>query len=377
MHLPSVALLLLLLMQTTAGCASDSPDEVSSAPDTSPDTETAPEDTAQTAKEAYFAALPAISAPGTEIMFAAINVGVEGMAPNEISTEDENGAKMNDAVYHRELEIEERLGVSIACTPFEDSDALSSAFNNSVLSGEGIFDVVSAKRTLIPGAFSNGYLQDMGTIPHLQTDKEWWNQSANEAFTLSGVRIAAISALNHYANQVAWYVMFNKTLFDNFDLEYPYQTVRDGNWTLDVLHELVKTVPTDSNGDGVIDHTDMFGCINESFDAIALTQSFGCDIMAMNSEGIPELVLDKEQNLNRLAAITAFFNEKPTSWSAKTTAAVSRAVSTPCVPTSSSTAKVCSCSTALPTYISLPIWITITAFFRCRNTMPLRTDTTH
>jgi len=243
-------------------------------------------------------------------MFAAIDTGSEGMAPNEISTEEENGSKINDAVYRRELEIEERLGVSIACTPFEASDALATAFNNSVLSGEGTFDAVSAKRTLIPGAFSNGYLQNMNTVPHLQMDKEWWNQSANEAFTLAGVQIAAISSLNHYANQVAWYVMFNKTLFENFDLAYPYQSVRDGSWTLDALYTLVKTVPTDSNGDGAIDHTDMFGCINESFDAIALTQSFDCDIMAMNSDGVPKLILDKEQNLDRLAAITEFFNDK-------------------------------------------------------------------
>ena len=305
----SAALLLLLLAQTAAGCTSGTTDEGTAANDTTPVTEAVTEDPAIAAKEAYFAALPAISAPGTEIMFAAINTGSEGMAPNEISTEEENGAKMNDAVYRREIEIEECLGVSIACTPFDESDALSTALNNSVLSGEGTFDVVSAKRTLIPGAFSNGYLQNMNTVPHLQMDKAWWNQSANEAFTLAGVQIAAISSLNHYANQVAWYVMFNKTLFDNYDLEYPYQTVRDGNWTLDALHELVKTVPTDSNGDGAIDHTDIFGCINESFDAIALTQSFGCDIMAINSDGIPELVLDKEENLNRLAAITEFFND--------------------------------------------------------------------
>lgn len=306
----SAALLLLLLAQTAAGCSSDTTKEGTVTNDTTPATEAVTEDKALAEKEAYFAALPAISAPDTEIMFSAITIGVDGMSPNEITTKEENGAKMNDAVYRREAEIEDRLGVSIACTEFDSGDDQSTAFTNDVLSGEGIFDVLNAKRTLIPGLFGNGYLLDMNAIPNLQMDKAWWNQSANDAFTLAGTQIAAISSLNHYANQVSWYVMFNKTLFDNYDLEYPYQAVRDGKWTLDMLYELAKTVPTDSNGDGSTDHTDMFGCLDEGFDAIALTQAFGCNIMKKDSSGVPQLVLDEEQNLDRLAKITEFFNDK-------------------------------------------------------------------
>lgn len=63
--------------------------------------------------------------------------------------------------------------------------------------------------------------------------------------------------------------MFNKTLFENYDLEYPYQAVRDGKWTLDMLYELAKTVPTASNGNGTTDYADLFGCLDERFDAIS------------------------------------------------------------------------------------------------------------
>ena len=45
---------------------------------------------------------------------------------------------------------------------------------------------------------------------------------------------------------------FNKTLFDKLDLEYPYELVRTGDWTLDKLYELTKDVTRDQDGDGAV-----------------------------------------------------------------------------------------------------------------------------
>ena len=58
----AAALLLLLLAQTAAGCSSGTTDEGTVTGDTTPATEAVTEDPAVSAKEAYFAALPAISA---------------------------------------------------------------------------------------------------------------------------------------------------------------------------------------------------------------------------------------------------------------------------------------------------------------------------
>ena len=309
--LGAAALLALLLAGGVVGCSGDN------------DTQTGGETTAATgteqeavtvdekaqAKADYFASLPAISADGAEITFAAINIGSDDMGDNDIATAEENGAKMNDAVYQREREIEEKLGVSIVCNGFDDDSSLQSAVTNDTLSGEGIYDVINAKTTVQSVFFNNGYLLDFSEVPNLQLEQDWWNHDANEAFTLAGSQFVLLSPLCHYADSVAWFVMFNKALFDEYDLEYPYQMVRDGTWTLDAMYEMMKVIPLDSNGNGQTDSDDMYGCIGQMFDALALTTAFGCNIFEKNADDVPEFVLPDEQNIDKMQAVSEFFSD--------------------------------------------------------------------
>ncbi|MBQ7983765.1 MAG: hypothetical protein IJ302_09345, partial [Clostridia bacterium] len=144
----SAALLALLLLQTASCAASDGTAGEDTVTGTAQETEAVTTDKKTEEKNAYFAALPAVSAAGAEITFAAINIGSEDMGDNDISTAEENGAKMNDAIYQREREVEERLGVSIVCSGFDDDSALQTAVSNDTLSGEGIYDIINAKTTV-------------------------------------------------------------------------------------------------------------------------------------------------------------------------------------------------------------------------------------
>ncbi|MBQ7300967.1 MAG: hypothetical protein IJW77_14125, partial [Clostridia bacterium] len=269
-RLTAAALLALLLLQT-ASCASDDGGTVEGTADGSQtETEAITVDPKAQEKADYFAALQPISQADAEITFAAINVGSDDIGKNDIATDAENGAKMNDAVYARNREIEEKLGVKLVCNGFDSDSDLQSAVSNDTLSGEGFYDVINAKTHIQAVFFNNGYLMDLSGVPNLQLDREWWNRDANEAFTIGGLQFLLLSPLCHCADSVAWFVMFNKSLFNDYDLPDPYQMVRDGTWTLDAMYEMMKVVPLDSNGNGQTDGDDMFGCVAQMFDALAL-----------------------------------------------------------------------------------------------------------
>ena len=170
-RLTTAAMLALLLLQT-ASCASDNGGVTEdTAANTQPETEAVTIDQKEADKQAYFASLPAIANSGEEIVFAAINIGSEDMGDNDIATAAENGAKMNDAVYKRQRDIEEKLGIKIVCNGFDSDSDQQTAVSNDVLSGEGYYDIVNAKTTLQSVLFNNGYLSDFSTIPNLQLDQ--------------------------------------------------------------------------------------------------------------------------------------------------------------------------------------------------------------
>jgi len=305
----SAALLALLLLQTASCAASDNTTGSDTGTGAAQETEAVTTNKKAEEKAAYFAALPAITTEGTEITFAAINIGSADMGDNDISTAEENGAKMNDAVYQREREVEERLGVSIVCNGFDSDSDLQTAVSNDTLSGEGIYDIINAKTTLQAVFFNNGYLLDLADVPNLQLEEAWWNKDANDAFSIGGLQFILLSPLCHYADSVAWFVMFNKALFAQYDLQDPYRMVRDGTWTLDAMYEMMKVVPLDSNGNGKTDGDDMFGCVAQMFDALALTTAFGCSIFEKNSDDVPEFVLPEEENLDKMQSISEFFSD--------------------------------------------------------------------
>lgn len=309
-RLTAMAMLALLLLQT-ASCASNDAGKTddTNADNTPTVTEAVTEDPKLSQKRDYFASLQPISAAGAEIAFAAINLGSEELGDNDITTSAENGAKMNDAVYARNREIEEKLGVKLVVNGFDSDDDLQNAITNDTLSGEGFYDVVNAKTTSQAVLFNNGCLADFADIPNLQLDQAWWNQDANEAFTLAGTQYVLLSPLCHWADSVAWFVLFNKALFAEYDLPDPYQLVRDGKWTLNAMYDMMKVVPIDSNGNGQTDYDDMFGCIAQNFDALALTTSFGCNIFEKDENDIPQFVLPNEDNVSKMQIISEFFED--------------------------------------------------------------------
>ena len=93
---------------------------------------------------------------------------------------------------------------------------------------------------------------------------------------------------------------FNKRIFDELGLDYPYQMVKDGTWTFDEFAKLVKSGAKDLNGDGVMDvENDRYGFqSSEWLSPIAILYTGGQRIYNKNDEGIPELTLNTSKTVD-------------------------------------------------------------------------------
>lgn len=103
---------------------------------------------------------------------------------------------------------------------------------------------------------TDGLLLDWNKLEYTDLSQKWWNQSANELLTLDGKLYYAVS---DYMLADPNCILFNKSLVDKFDLDSPYNLVKNGNWTVDKLIEMSAAVSSDLNGDGMFDEKDRYG----------------------------------------------------------------------------------------------------------------------
>jgi hypothetical protein len=109
--------------------------------------------------------------------------------------------------------------------------------------------------------------------------------------------------ISRRALECVWIMAFNKSMVRDNGFESPYDLVKEGRWTYDKMHEMARNAARDLNGDGVMDETDLWG-LNYTGDTImGIINSSGVKLVELDDEGIPELTMGQERNLERLYRI--------------------------------------------------------------------------
>ncbi|MCQ2431146.1 MAG: hypothetical protein MJ175_00940 [Clostridia bacterium] len=203
------------------------------------------------------------------------------IAPDEL-----NGDLINDALYNRKVRTEDLLNVTIREERIK-GDNLASQTKKLVQAGDATYDSISNRNNEIASLATAGYFANMRNIPEMHFDRPWWDSVICDASTLDGKLFFASSDISLFAFEATWVIYFNETLFNRFDIEYPYQLVRDGKWTLDAMYNIIKegTVvndtdynPTGNNSYGMITHNQFIG---------VLLAGAGEELVSVGKDGIP------------------------------------------------------------------------------------------
>ena len=122
---------------------------------------------------------------------------------------------------------------------------------------------------------------DLNKIPELDIKAEWWNQQFNEQMTFNGQLYFTIGELGHLNKNNTAALYFNLDLWNKQGLteEFggtPYDLVRQGKWTLDLVIEATRSVPSqDADGNGRINYADYFGWAGQDDDLWSLFYGSG------------------------------------------------------------------------------------------------------
>ena len=205
----------------------------------------------------------------------------------DLYAESETGDLINDAVYARNMAIEEKYNITIKAVL---SGAQFNDAKKSIQSGDNTYDVFSVP---LQGATAQlaqgGMLLDLKKVPYIDLQKPWWDQRANQQLSINNKLMFTISDLLIIDKDALFIFLFSKDLIQQYGLDNPYQLVKDGKWTVDKMWDMGKSVTKDINGDGVMGDEDAYALLTAGHTIQGNVVSSGHFIVTKDTNDMPVL----------------------------------------------------------------------------------------
>lgn len=227
----------------------------------------------------------------------------------ELYVEERTGDVLTDAVYDRDVKVEERLGVTI---DYELATDTNSAVNLNVTSGIDLYSIHagSAVDTVQYGVNGN-YYNLLGDYPeYLNLDQPWWSQYYTEQSEISGTAFFATGDLFFSLIKLSFVTFVNTRMLNDLHIDNLFDIVRSGEWTIDKQMEFAAMAYEDTNGNGEADAADKFGTSMGGYIGLDVYWSaFDLSIITKDAEGIPTFDMDQEKMAAVIEKLNTYYTE--------------------------------------------------------------------
>ena len=208
----------------------------------------------------------------------------------DMSADTETGDTMNDAVYRRNMYLQDKCGFTIKTEYSADSSC--SEINTYILSGDEAFDAYFPAARQAGSAATDGLLYDLYTLPYLDLEKDCWNSMFSDALNYGGKLYYATGAITTNGYDSIRLFMFNKTIAEKSNLSDPYELVRSGKWTMDAFNEMAAGAAQDLNGDTQMTLEDQWGMAWQKYiGGVIFYYGSGEFVTTMDSEKHPQVAV--------------------------------------------------------------------------------------
>ncbi len=171
-----------------------------------------------------------------------------------------SGTPYADAYIQMVDEVEYLYNCTITATdvPWQD---MFNKVQPEVMAGGKAADIIITTEHSYGQYLGANLMIDLNTIPNVNWDNEWWNQSIrkttsyhNKSFVGSGSFI--------FDTRMTWLVYANRAIWDQNGFPDPYMLIDSGKWTYDRFREYAIAAARDNDGSGKPDSPeDVYGVI--------------------------------------------------------------------------------------------------------------------
>lgn len=229
---------------------------------------------------------------------------------------DDNGDVVDSAIYTRNLNVEERLGVKLSVIEGDsDQGKYMDNIRATILATSPDYDIIAGAQYKAAQMVLQNCFRNLADEEYLDFEQPWWDSGYMENLTVDPQQIYMLAG-DLTMTKIAWTaaLYFNKSLYeDKFgDPNELYNTILKGEWTLDKLSQLCADVYEDRNGDGTKDTEDIMGLYFDHADqADRITFSLGIRFTERGEDGYPTLVFNNERTVGAVDAMYKLFYENP------------------------------------------------------------------
>ena len=253
---------------------------------------------------------PEFNFDGEEIVFLVVRTAYAGQDYDDLYVESDTGDALDSAVFKRNMIVEDKYNVkiSVVTTP----DAVSETVR-IVTAGDDTYQVIQDKLvSMMQVLATNNYICDVNKVPNLTLEAPWYSGKLMDDLSINHKTMAFGGDITVSDKLGISAIMFNHNYVGDYNLENPYQVVREGRWTLDKLHEWAKATSGDLNGDTLIKkEDDRFGIIAEDFYGWFLLVASGCRIAEKDENDLPYFTVITDKAINCLDKITKLMYDTP------------------------------------------------------------------
>ena len=248
------------------------------------------------------------------------------LSPNEtfncyvkVDFDEQHGEKLDDAVYERNRKVENKLNCTIKEIQADATGEgwgtgqknLAKIITNMVLANETEYDAAYLSVFFQPSLITESILLDLKAVPELQLGEKWWDNAINDDVTINGHLFTASGPLEFMSFDMSWVLLFNEKVLADNGLEKPYDTVREGKWTLDRLNEMISGVAS-LNGDDSAkwnpDGNALYGIASHDHSPDAFLFSAGNKLME-NEGGALKFSADTERMFSTIDKLSVILDQ--------------------------------------------------------------------
>ena len=312
MNAKKLVSLLLLSAMLTSMTACGNTAEVETAPTVAAETETETE-----TEKRWLDDVPEMDLEGTTIRFILEDGSNDNLTERSLVAEEDADDVISAAVYNRNLSICERLNVNLEAETVVVPNA-GEKVRSAVIAGEDAYDVVGLYQYYSGHLAPDGIMLDLNTLPHNNFEREYWGGKYMNSMAYKGILFWATGdiALRYTGGVYCTFVNADMALDVLPEVDF-YDTVLEGNWTLDTFNELSELAYSDLNGDGKADAEDRFGSsmsMEDPIDGMAIASMVRWSELA--EDGTPYITLDNERTYEFYDKMYKLVCENPGFWKA-------------------------------------------------------------
>lgn len=225
----------------------------------------------------------------------------------DVYAQAENGDTINDAVYRRNILVEDKFNITISEIRVDNPEVTA---RTMIMAGNDEFDTMTDGLYMLAALATEGNLIDLSTVDTLELQNDWWDQEMTRDLSIKEKVYFCTGDLSIMDNYGTWCVLFNKDIAQELNMPSLYTSVENGTWTLDMMYAYARSAAQDLNGNGVVDESDRFGFCTEKFNQYGLWAGGGEVIIKKDENDNPVLFTITDRSVSVMEKVSAVMSDK-------------------------------------------------------------------